>query len=238
MNAARWLILACCAIVPAVAYRLGGLNLWFVTLGGYLVAAGLAAWLLHQDDQLKSATLPRAGDFAIGIGAAALLYIPTVLLLRHWVAPEPLLQVCGPRGVWIPRPDAHGLTAVAEQIRDAACAGFARSAAMRGPSRGALILIVACAEEFAWRGGVQQFLSERFGSTRGWILASVLYAFVQLGTGNFVIALLALAGGLLWGALYRYRGRLAPAVFSHCAFSWFFFYNTQLFALRQDGLGG
>lgn len=81
-------------------------------------------------------------------------------------------------------------------------------------------------------------LAQRIGSTRAWVAASVLFGLAHLGTGNVTIALLALAGGFAWGGLFLLRGRLLPAVLSHVAFSWFFFYAQPLFAIRFDGLGG
>jgi membrane protease YdiL (CAAX protease family) len=71
-------------------------------------------------------------------------------------------------------------------------------------------------------------MAERLGSTRGWLAASALYGAAHLGTGNPLIALLAFAGGLVWGGLYRYRGRLAPAMFSHAVFSYFLFYARPI----------
>ena len=95
-------------------------------------------------------------------------------------------------GAWLPRPDMHGVGLWIEALRNQSCAALAHSSALRGPLRGAAIVFIAVAEEIAWRGGVQQHLSERLGSTRGWVVASILYALCQLGTGNVSVALVAL----------------------------------------------
>jgi hypothetical protein len=150
-----------------------------------------------------------------------------VLAVNHWLAPEPYLHVCGPRGVWVPRHGAAGLARAAEWLRQRACEAHFRSAGLRGPLRAVAIVFIAAAEEVAWRGGVQQVLSERLGSLRGWVAASVLFGLAHLGTGNVAVGLLALAGGFLWGAIFLWRGRLLPAVLSHAVFSFALFYQNS-----------
>jgi hypothetical protein len=81
---------------------------------------------------------------------------------------------------------------------------------------------------------VQQVLSERLGSVRGWVAASVLFGVAHLGTGNPVIALLAMVGGFLWGGLFLWRGRLLPAVLSHVVFSFALFYQNSPFLIRYE----
>ena len=233
MTPPRWILLALCAVLPALAWRLGGASLWYALVLGYGVAAALAAWALAQDDQLNAALVPRGGDASLGLLPAMVLFALVSFLVTRVLAPLPELRYFTPDGPWVGRADAHGFQALTEWLRERACAAMGRSAAIQGSARVAFVLAIAALEELAWRGGVQQGLAERLGSTRGWLLTSALYALAQLGTGNAAPALLALPCGLLWGAMYRFRGRLAPAILSHALFSWALFaHNSSPFVAR------
>ncbi len=264
MSAQRWIVFALCLVVPAISYRLGGATLWGVHGGACLVAAGLSLWLLHEDGMLVGAFEYRPADFTVAIVAAACVYLPVAALSHWWIAPwEPnnLLRLCAARGAWIPRPDVRGLGVVAEWLRNQSCEAFFRSAGVRGWQRGALVLLLAASEEIAWRAGVQRALAERLGKTRAWLAAAALFGLAHLGTGNAAVGLLALLSGLAFGGLYIFRaapipdsddddgegpgafatmhlgqGRLIPCVVAHCAFSWYFFYQQPLFAIRPDAL--
>jgi membrane protease YdiL (CAAX protease family) len=232
----RVIVFLLAAATPALAFRLGGLALWTSYAAGLTIAAALAVYVLWQDELLRDVMLPRGGDISLGAVGAAALYAVTALVFNLVVAPVgelgDLLRRCTVQGPRLPRLDAHGFTAVLEWIRADVCRSYGASAGLLGPARGAMVVLIAALEEIVWRGGVQQALSERFGSTRGWILTSVLGGVVMLGTGHPALALLALAGGFLWGALYRFRGRLAPALFSHALFSYFLFHLHWLVDFR------
>ena len=232
MNPLRWTLLALSVAAPALAWRVGGASLWYVMLAAYGVAGALAAYGLAQDGQLRAALQPRQGDATFGLVPAILLFVAVTYFFTHAIAPSPLLRVYTPDGPWIPRADVHGWHALTEWLRDRACAAMGRSAAIQGSARAAFVIGIALLEELAWRGGVQQALSERYGSSRGWVITSLLYAAAQLGTLNAAPALLALPCGLLWGAMYRYRGRLAPGLLSHALFSWAFFVHNSPFIAR------
>lgn len=234
MRAPQWALVALCLVLPAISYRLGGSTLWIVHGVGVALAAALAVYLLHDDGILRGVFEYKPGDPALAMLAALGFYTATVGLVNVWLAPDELLRICGPHGAWVPRPDVHGISALGEWLRDRACAAYFRSAGVRGPLRGLAVVLIAAAEEVAWRGGVQQALSERLGSTRGWLAATALFGLAQLGTGNVPLALLALCGGFLWGGLYLWRGRLLPAVASHVVFSWALFYHNAPFLVRYE----
>lgn len=234
MNAPRIALLALCVTLPAVSFRLGGTGLWIAEALGCALSAGLAVWLLHDDGLLRGAFQHKAGDPSIALLAALGFFAATVGVVNVWIAPEPYLHVCGPRGVWVPRPDPTGLARAAEWLRGEACAAHFRSVGLRGPLRAVAVAFIAAAEEVAWRGGVQQVLAERLGSVRGWLAAAALFALAQLATGNVAVAILALAGGLLWGGIFLWRGRLLPAVLSHVVFSFALFYQNSPFVVRYE----
>lgn len=236
MHRLSLVLIALCLVLPVAAWSLGGVGLWWLHLAGYLAAAAMTLWLLHDDGELRAAVSPRAGDMSLGFGVAALLYLPTFFFVTSVLAPAVAMRVCTPRGAWVGLPDPHGARALLEHLRDSVCVAWAKGSAMRGVPRGVLVVAIAAAEEIAWRGGVQHRLADRLGSTRAWLAASALYALAHLATGNLSLALLALPTGLAWGLLFRLRGTLVPSVISHALFSFFFLYNHPLFAVRGGGL--
>lgn len=234
MNVSRIVLLVLCMALPAVTWRLGGVSLWIGQAVGGLAAAGLALWFLYDDGLLRGAFQYKPGDPSIALLAALGFFGLVVLLVNHWLAPEPYLHVCGPRGVWMPRLGVAGLARVAEWFRGQACEAWFRSAGLRGPLRGPALLFLAATEEIAWRGGVQQLLSERLGSVRGWGATALLFGLAHLATGNVSIALLALVGGALWGGIFLWRGRLLPAIASHGVFSFALFHQNAPFVIRYE----
>ncbi len=232
MTAPRLAALVVLLVTPAIAYRLGGTNLWIVTAIGTTLAAAIALYVLWADGMLEDVAKPQGLDVSSGFLAAAAMYAVIVLAWATLVAPSGeaagLLRRCGMHGPLVPREDPHGLRALWEFVRAQTCLGYGASLGLTGPVRGAAVLAIATLEEIAWRGGVQQTLAEKVGTTRGWIAASMLYALSHAATGNLLLGLVALVGGLVWGGLYRYRRRLVPGVFSHAVFSYFLFYLRPL----------
>jgi membrane protease YdiL (CAAX protease family) len=80
-----------------------------------------------------------------------------------------------------------------------------------------VVLVIGPGEEIFWRGFLQRRWENRLGFPAGWLLASVFYALVHLGSRNLILVLAALVCGLFWGALYsRFRSVLLVAL-SHTA---------------------
>lgn len=90
-----------------------------------------------------------------------------------------------------------------------------------------LLFIIGPAEEIFWRGYVQDSLSKRWGADRGFLAATAVYAFVHIGSMNFMLVMAALVAGVVWGLLYRFfPGRFAAIIVSHAlwdvaVFVWF-----------------
>ncbi|MBI5514431.1 MAG: CPBP family intramembrane metalloprotease [Deltaproteobacteria bacterium] len=232
MERAQYALLAVALAVPAVAWRLPGPWFWVAMALGFGAAAALAAWALQDEGQLRAAFTYQAGDPTLAFVVAVGLYLPLWLVVTRWVAPNNLLQLCAADGVFIPRPDEVGFGRFLELVRVQSCEAYGRTAYLKGLKLGLGAALVAALEELAWRGGVQQALSQRLGSTRGWLAASGLYALSLLATGNLVVAALALLGGLAWGALYRFRGGLLSCVLAHALFVWILLFVRPVLALR------
>ncbi len=76
-----------------------------------------------------------------------------------------------------------------------------------------MIFIIGPGEELFWRGYLQRHWQTRFGKTRGFVFAAVLYSLVHVASGNIMLVLSAGVCGLFWGFLYlRYRSILMICV--------------------------
>jgi len=86
-----------------------------------------------------------------------------------------------------------------------------------------LFLVTGPCEELYWRGWLQEGLMLRFGKTRGWLLAVLIYGGVHIWSCNFMLIGAALVAGAFWGAMYRRYRNLAPVIVSHSVWSAFIF---------------
>lgn len=90
-----------------------------------------------------------------------------------------------------------------------------------------MLLIIGPAEEVFWRGYVQHTLSSRLSPNAGFVLATLLYALVHVGSCNFMLVMAAAVAGAAWGLFYRiYPDRMLPLILSHAlwdvaVFIWF-----------------
>lgn len=232
MDRLRYFALALALVLPTIAIRLGGTTLWVVYGAGLVVCAGIALYSLWSDEMLRDVMRPRGLDLSLGMVPAAALIFSIVWVHQHYIAPPSelggLLRKCVLEGARFPRGDVHGIGKVFEWVRAEVCRSYGVSLGVTGPMRGLVVFAVASLEEIAWRGGIQQLMSEKLGSTRGWLVTALLFGLAHVPTGQWLLSLLALACGLLWGAMYRYRGRLVPSLVSHAAFSYGLFYSLPL----------
>ncbi|HEY8040218.1 MAG TPA: CPBP family intramembrane glutamic endopeptidase [Polyangiaceae bacterium] len=191
----------------------GTVAFWVLAGGPTVVLAAVAAAWARREELLREWLFPRWGDFTRGAVGAVLLFGIA------WAAVRLLAPVGGKREIW--------LVSLYGQIGDP------RLLQAHAPAVGATIAVVALAEELVWRGMVTQVLADRMGSRTAWIGAAFLYALAYVptmwslradagpGAGlNPVLPLAALGAGLLWGAMARSFGRLAPGILAHALFDW------------------
>ncbi|HET8936213.1 MAG TPA: CPBP family intramembrane glutamic endopeptidase [Polyangiales bacterium] len=76
---------------------------------------------------------------------------------------------------------------------------------------GALVI----AEELLFRGVLPRALQPWATQARALTLAVLVYAAAQLGSGSFIVFLIALVCGTIWTALCRYTGSLTPSLIAH-----------------------
>lgn len=81
----------------------------------------------------------------------------------------------------------------------------------------ALVLIAAPGEELFWRGFVQKRLTI-LGPLSSIVIASILYASVNLYSGSLLLVLSTFVAGLCWGALYWWKKSMPLVIVSHIVF--------------------
>jgi len=189
----------------------GTVMFWALAGGPTLALAGLAAIWAARDGLLREWLSPRWGDFSRGVISAVLLFGVA------WAFSRIVTPVGSQREVW--------LVSLYGQLGDP------RQLQAHAPMVGAAIAVVALAEELVWRGMVTQLLADRVGTRTAWVWSAALYALayvptvwsLRAGAGgalNPVLPIAALGAGLLWGAMARAFGRLAPGVLAHALFDW------------------
>jgi CAAX protease family protein len=76
-----------------------------------------------------------------------------------------------------------------------------------------MLCLIGPGEELFWRGFLQRRLQGRYGQWRGFLLATMIYTLIHIGSGNLMLVLAAGVCGLFWGFLYlRFRSMLLNAI--------------------------
>ena len=76
-------------------------------------------------------------------------------------------------------------------------------------------LIIGPAEEFFWRGFLQDGLMKRFGRFWGTLMGAAAYGGVHIASGNFTLVGAATVAGAFWGGLYGLGMPLGALIVSH-----------------------
>ncbi len=186
---------------------------WALAGGPTVILAVLALVWAREEGLLREWLMPKSGDFTGGVLGAV------VLFGIAWAFVRLAAPVGSTREVW--------LVSLYGEIGDP------RALQAHAPAVAAAICVAAFAEEVVWRGAVTRLLAERVGSRWAWVWAAVLYALsyvpaawsLRAGMGsdgglNPILPIAALGAGLLWGAMARGFGRLAPGFLAHALFDW------------------
>ncbi len=84
-------------------------------------------------------------------------------------------------------------------------------------------LIIGPAEEFFWRGFLQDGLMERFGRFWGTLMGVAAYGSVHIASRNFTLIGAATVAGAFWGGLYGMGMPLGALIVSHVIWdNWIF----------------
>ncbi|MFD2443315.1 CPBP family intramembrane glutamic endopeptidase [Bacillus sp. CGMCC 1.16607] len=86
-----------------------------------------------------------------------------------------------------------------------------------------LMLIAVPGEEIFWRGFILKKLLTKIGFWKSIILSSVIYASVNIYTGEWILVLATFIAGLFWGYLYAWKRSIPLVIVSHLVFDLFIF---------------
>jgi len=184
----RFLALACVAAWLVASASTRALGIW-LALGGASVALGAVVFLLDRAAALRLLR-PSARLVLVGAAAGWSMAATTYLLYPVFARVLPFI-----------RTDMANLYA-----------------SFREPPRviAALALLpVILGEELVWRGVVQTALARRLGPWRGVSVAALAYAFAHAPLGSPVLVVVALACGMVWGALRSASASLVPSLLAH-----------------------
>lgn len=78
-----------------------------------------------------------------------------------------------------------------------------------------LFFPIGFAEEFFWRGFIQQTLYHNNSKFESIIFSSIVYAAVHISTLNPVLVLASIVCGLYWGFIYAWTGSFSIVAISH-----------------------
>jgi membrane protease YdiL (CAAX protease family) len=78
-----------------------------------------------------------------------------------------------------------------------------------------LTIVIGPAEEFFWRGFLQDGLMSHFGKFWGWLAGTAAYGGAHIASGNFTLVGAATVAGAYWGGLYALGVPLGALIVSH-----------------------
>lgn len=167
----------------------GWMNFWAQMMLATGLLAGSAVYL--NQEQYASISRFRIMQAVLGVLSAAVLY--GIFFLGNWFS-----------------------TAILD-FASSQVANIYANKAQAPPALIATVLVIwiGPAEEIFWRGYIQKSLANRWGSWKGYILASLIYALVHIWSFNFMLIMAALVAGLFWGLLFVRTGSLWPGIISH-----------------------
>jgi membrane protease YdiL (CAAX protease family) len=198
-----------CGVALSMAFSTvarGAMRMLPIVGATYLVLCIGACLFLHRRGELRDQLVPRRLDITAGGLIAAAMFLMTTVVptaLARGRSQEVLLQ-------WL------------IQVHDQ----LGARAAWVGPA----ILLIAAVEEIVWRGWVMRALQTAYGAKRALLVTTALYALVHAATPftlraadagpNPLIIGAAILGGLVWGTIAQWFGRLGPSIAAHAIFSW------------------
>ena len=81
-----------------------------------------------------------------------------------------------------------------------------------------LILLIIPGEEIFWRGLIEKRLLTHIKAVPAVLLSTLLYSLPLIFSGNLLLVLAGIGGGLLWGIIYAWKRSLSMVIISHLLF--------------------
>ena len=95
-------------------------------------------------------------------------------------------------------------------------------------------LIIGPAEEYFWRGFLQDGLMKKLGRFWGWVMGTAAYGGVHIASGNFTLVGAATVAGAFWGGLYALGFPLGALIVSHIAWDNIIFLIAPTTKLEEE----
>lgn len=169
-----WLALACCGLWAVLLRRFDSGDVYAV-LGPFACVVCAICFALAPRE-LLAAFRPRAVPCLAGVAVGVLMTLLTYPVFQLATKLVPAL--------------------------DAQVAGLYEGARSTTTTRALLWLVaIISAEELLFRGLLPHALSPLTGTRTAYLLALALYALCQLGSGSWIVGLLALVCGAIWTIL-------------------------------------
>lgn len=81
-----------------------------------------------------------------------------------------------------------------------------------------LVLVAGPGEELFWRGFIQKRLMSYFKPITSIVVGALLYASVNIYSGQFILVLASFISGFVWGSLYYWKKSMPLVIVSHIIF--------------------
>ena len=182
------LALVCVVAWAAAAASSARLGIW-IGLGGCAVGLGVLVWTIDRAT-LRAELQPTVRLVLVGAVVGLAMSAATHLLY------PPIARAA---------PFVAGDTARL----------YAAFRATSLPVAALVLAPVVLGEELVWRGVVQGVLVHRSGPRAGVGLAALVYALAHAPVGSALLVVVALACGIVWGALRAATGSLVPSLVAH-----------------------
>jgi membrane protease YdiL (CAAX protease family) len=95
-------------------------------------------------------------------------------------------------------------------------------------------LVIGPAEEYFWRGFLQDGLMKKFGRFWGWLMETAAYGGVHIASGNFTLVGAATIAGGFWSGLYALGFPLGALIVSHIAWDNIIFLIAPTTKLEEE----
>lgn len=95
-------------------------------------------------------------------------------------------------------------------------------------------MIIGPAEEYFWRGFLQDGLMRHFGKLWGSLMGIAAYGGVHIASGNFTLVGAATVAGAFWGGLYALGFPLGALIVSHIAWDNIIFLIAPTTKLEEE----
>jgi membrane protease YdiL (CAAX protease family) len=183
-----WVALALIVVWFALLTKFGAGDIYAV-LGPYACVVAIVCYALRPRE-LRAALAVNLRSVLYGVGAGLVMTFLTYPAFRLAVQLVPQLD---------------------EQVQSLYTGAYSTTV----PKALAWLTALVLAEEMLFRGLLPSALRERTGQRNAYVVALIAYTLAQLGSGSWIVALLAFGCGAVWTLLKAQSGSLLAPLIAH-----------------------